>query len=303
DTVPTRCLTKWLRRDNVYQLPKLLHLVRTLTLTRTRKVRKVRKVDPTQIKTEMSHCIKLTSIEKIFKKSMDIGIGNNVKEYLTNVNLLQYTEMQYPAYHPLTLEFISTTKIEDKNKLLTCRMMGCRMMGRESGVTPKMMKDVFGFTSVGTKKKPIDYLKRAPMDWKVISGSDKFTSNGAPFCLVKDVALGFFGNVPWIKKINATEFIWASLAEIQAHERYHPSFGTFKTALAMHFQILNPVRLRIQMVTRAKIIDREELTRCEFIDKNFALIPHKKRPKVERFFKGNIAKGKSFDTQQIGGTE
>ncbi|GER39452.1 hypothetical protein STAS_16070, partial [Striga asiatica] len=117
-----------------------------------------------------------------------IGIAKEVKEYLTNVNLLQYAEMQYPAYYPLTLELISTMKIEDKNKLLTCRMMG-----RECKVTPKVMKDVFGFTSVGTKKKPIDYLKRAPMGWKVISGSDKFASNGAPFFLVKDIALGFFG--------------------------------------------------------------------------------------------------------------
>ncbi|GER36333.1 gibberellin 2-oxidase 7 [Striga asiatica] len=117
-----------------------------------------------------------------------IGTGNNVKEYLANVNRLQYAEMQYQAYHPLTLEFISTMNIEDKNKLLTCQMMG-----RECKVTPKVMKDVFGFTSVGTKKKPIGYLKRAPMDWKVISGSDKFTSNGASFFLVKDVALGFFG--------------------------------------------------------------------------------------------------------------
>ncbi|GER24901.1 aspartate aminotransferase AspT [Striga asiatica] len=216
-------------------------------------------------------------------------------------------------------------KIEDKNKLLTCRMM----MGRECKVTPKVMKDVFGFTSVSAKKKPIDYLKMAPMDWKVISGSDKFTSNGAPFFLAKDVALGFFGKfiayqvsgkdqatrlnqhelfimkcaMDKQKRINVIEFIWASLADIQVHEWYHPSFGTFVTALAMHFQILNPARLRIQTVTRAKIIDKEELTCCEFIDKNFALNPHKKRPKVERFFKENIAKGKSLDTQQIGDTE
>ncbi|GER51828.1 hypothetical protein STAS_29244 [Striga asiatica] len=173
-----------------------------------------------------------------------LKISDDVRKYLKALNLEKYEAMDNVACEELSVEFFTAFVPQDKGKSFTFRIKG-----EEYKVDNKIMHEVFGFRTTGSRQVPVVHKF---LCYNVFGKKDSNKVSEKEVYLLSAMCAK--------KPICITAFVKETLRETRIFANRPPRLANVVTALAKHFKVqidevpLQPKKIALWDLTKAELV-------------------------------------------------